>query len=138
MAVESADDLVTGQIIRFKSINPHDNVRWYGIISGICDYNIARQFQDVDTYYQDVKRSTSNIVAKEEAKYIILKVPENDGSTYTIRVFATDWIDASTLETVEENTHVTIRVYDIDSSKAIDILTTITAMGYTAEIVSED
>lgn len=138
MPVENPNDLKIGDTIRFKTINPHDNVLWTGKIAAITDYRTARAFDDVDTYYQDVIRANrdAGIGAKETLTYLLLNVSEND-TTVTTRVFAIAYIDRSTLELVEENTYTDFRVYDIDSSKARDILEYITSCGYVAEIIQK-
>ena len=134
MAVESLDNLTIGQTIRFKTISTHDNVYWTGKITGICSYDLARLHGDVDVYYQDVKRTNSDMAAKEELTYLVMKVAE-DSNTIATRIFAKEWLDQSTVEIVKANTYTDFRVYDIDSSKATDVLTAIQALGYTVEIV---
>lgn len=135
MAVENPYDLKIKDNIRFRTKNPHDNVTWEGRIVSICDYDTARQSGDVDVFYQEVKRVDNTLSDKENLTYLILKIREND-SVSTKRVFALDWIDVSTLEKVEENSYVDFRVFDVNASKANDILKAISALGYTVEIRS--
>lgn len=115
MAIEDVNTLTKDQTIRFRTLSPHDNVLWVGKIVAICDYNVARKFQDIDTYYQDVLKVVPSMGARESLTYLILLVSEN-GAVATERVFALDWINAATLEVVMENTYVDIRVYDINQS----------------------
>lgn len=134
MAVVNPNDLKVGDTIRFKVMNPHDNIVWTGKIKSVCDYDIARQYEDIDTIYQDVQREIRTLGAKETLSYLLLRVQEND-TTISTRVFALDWIDKSTLELVEENTYTDFRVFDIDENKAEDLRKAITAMGYVVSIV---
>lgn len=135
MAIENVNQLLKGQTVRFRTLSPHDNVLWLGKITAICDYNIARKFQDIDTYYQDVLKVKSTMGARESLTYVILSVSEN-GATATDRVFALDWMDPATVEVVVENTYVDIRVYDINSTKAEDVVSAISAMGYVSKVVA--
>lgn len=136
MAVENPNDLTIGQTIRFKTLNPHDNVIWTGKIAAVCSYEVACNFEDIDTIYQDIQRATqSSLAAKESLSYLILKILENE-TVVSTKVVALAFIDKSTLEVVETNTYKLFKVYDIDNSKAKDILTMIQAAGYVAEITS--
>lgn len=136
MAVVETTSINVGDVIRFKTVSPYDNVVWTGKVTAICDYDVARQFDDVDSYYQDIKRAGYSIAAKESLKYFILKISVSDTSS-TIAVAAAEWIDESTLQIVQENGYTDIRIYDIDESKAKDILTYIQTAypGYVAEIL---
>ena len=135
MAIEDVNTLTKDQTIRFRTLSPHDNVLWVGKIVAICDYNVARKFQDIDTYYQDVLKVVPSMGARESLTYLILLVSEN-GAVATERVFALDWISAATIEVVMENTYVDIRVYDINQSKAEDVMAAISAMGYVSKVVA--
>lgn len=136
MPVENPSDLKVGETIRFKTLSPHDNVLWTGKISSLCDYDVAKTFQDVDTYYWDVKKVNPELGTKEALHYFLLKVLENELQA-TTRVFALEWIDPSTLERIMENTYKDVRIYDIDSSKVEDILNLIKSHGYTCQQINQ-
>jgi hypothetical protein len=59
-----------------------------------------------------------------------------DGSSSPV-VVAKEWIDESTLEKISEETHVDIRIYGIDNSKAKDIANYISTVypDYAVEIL---
>lgn len=133
MAIVDPDTLTIGQNIRFKTLSPHDNVLWSGKIKAITDYSIAKNYSDVDTYYQDIVRNGIELAAKENLSYLLINISE-DTNVNTIRVFATAFLDVSTLEIIDVNTYITFKVYDISSDKAKDLLTTIQSLGYVAEI----
>ena len=133
MAIVDPDTLTIGQNIRFKTLSPHDNVLWSGKIKAITDYSIAKNYSDVDTYYQDIVRNGIELAAKENLSYLLINISE-DTNENTIRVFATAFLDVSTLEIIDVNTYTTFKVYDISSDKAKDLLTTIQSLGYVAEI----
>ena len=134
-AIVDPNTLAIGQTIRFKSISVHDNVYWSGTICGRVTYDIARAIEDVDTYYLDVKKHNPDLASKESLTYLVLRVKENNTQVVT-RVFAVEWMDLATLEIVDTDASVTIKVYDVTDSIAKEILGTIQAMGYNAEIVN--
>ena len=126
MSIEDINSIVVGDRIRFKTKAVHDNVYWSGTVTAICGYDIARQFggQNLDIYYQDVKRVDSTLRAAENLTYFILKTTLADGTT-TSEVFATEWVDISTFEYVNSTGYKDIRVYGIDDNKIQDVLGTI-------------
>ena len=128
MALRSVNDIAVGDMIRFKTTSPHDNGVWTGVVTAI---------DDVDSYYQDIKRSDYSVPAKETLSYILLKIQLSDSNASKVAVVAKEWIDESTLEFVQSNTYTDIRIYNIDESKAKDILSYIKAtyIGYVAEIL---
>lgn len=134
-AIVDPNTLTVGQTIRFKSISVHDNVYWSGTICGRVTYDIARAIEDVDTYYLDVKKHNPDLASKESLTYLVLRVKENDTHVVT-RVFAVEWMDLATLEIVDTDASVTIKVYDVTDSVAKEILGAIQDMGYKAEIVN--
>lgn len=134
-AIVDPNTLTVGQTIRFKSISVHDNVYWSGTICGRVTYDIARAIEDVDTYYLDVKKHNPDLASKESLTYLVLRIKENDTHVVT-RVFAVEWMDLATLEIVDTDASVTIKVYDVTDAIAKEILGTIQDMGYKAEIVN--
>lgn len=134
-AIVDPNTLTVGQTIRFKSISVHDNVYWNGTICGRVTYDIARAIEDVDTYYLDVKKHNPDLASKESLTYLVLRVKENDTHLVT-RVFAVEWMDLATLEIVDTDASVTIKVYDVTDAIAKEILGAIQDMGYKAEIVN--
>ena len=133
MSVVSPDTIKIGDTVRFNTISPHDTFKWCGVVRGIVGYEVARTLEDIDSYYNDVKRVHRDISAKESMKYLLLAIDENNTGTPKIRVFAVEWINTSTFEIVSENTHTDIRIYDIPESKLGDIVNMIRSAGYVAE-----
>ena len=134
-AIVDPNTLTVGKTIRFKSISVHDNVYWSGTICGRVTYDIARAIEDVDTYYLDVKKHNPDLASKESLTYLVLRVNENNTQVVT-RVFAVEWMDLATLEIVDTDASVTIKVYDVTDAIAKEILGAIQDMGYKAEIVN--
>ena len=138
MSVEDISALKVGDRVRFKTKAIHDNVYWTGTVTAICGYDVARQFggQNLDIYYQDVKRVDGTLRAAENLTYFILKTTLAD-STNTSEVFAEEWVDISTFEYVESTGYKDIRIYGIDDSKVRDVLGAIQELfpDYVAELV---
>lgn len=138
MAVESVDDIVIGDKIRFKTVSPHDNVYWRGTVISICTYEVARLFNgsNIDIYYQDVKRINPTMKDKATLTYIVLQVSQSESSSENV-VFAKEWVDEGTLEKIDDTTYRDIRIHGIDSSKIGDIIKLIatTYPGYPVEEV---
>ena len=139
MSVEDITKLAVDDRIRFKTKAVHDNVYWSGTVTAICGYDVARQFggQNLDIYYQDVKRIDSTLRPAENLTYFILKTTLADG-TNTSEVFAVEWVDISTFEYVESTRYRDIRIYGIDNSKIKDVLGSIQELypDYVAEILN--
>lgn len=139
MSVEDISKLAVGDRIRFKTKAVHDNVYWSGTVTAICGYDVARQFsgQNLDIYYQDVKRIDSTLRPAEKLTYFILKTTLAD-ETNTSEVFAVEWVDISTFEYVESTGYKDIRIYGIDNSKINDVLGSIQELypDYVAEVLN--
>lgn len=138
MSVEDITKLTVGDRIRFKTKAVHDNVYWSGTVTAICGYDVARQFggQNLDIYYQDVKRIDSTLRPAENLTYFILKTTLADG-TNTSEVFAVEWVDISTFEYVESTGYKDIRIYGIDNNKIKDVLGSVQELypDYVAEVL---
>ncbi len=130
MPVTNLSDIGVGTVISFKTINPHDNVRYAGKVVCVCDFKTASSMEDTIPYYTSVKRAYPDIKDKEQLRYFVLEM-----DTFR-RVMALEFIDLSSAELLKENTHVDFRVYDIDESKRDDILRNIKSLGYIVEIVT--
>lgn len=127
----SIDDIKVGHNIRFKSINPHDNTVWNGIVTAICNYKTAKAFSDVDAYYADIRRVNPSFATKEELRYLILDVTENNDTSVT-RVFALEWMDPDTLKLINiEDTYRDIRIYNISEQEITNMLSYIAQQGFT-------
>lgn len=132
MALMKPEQISVGMTIMFKTTSMHDNVVYKGSVESLCSYDIARRFTDVDLFYQHIGKVMSDIPPKELEKYFLLKF--KTGDTIETRAFGISWVDPSTLQEVKENTHVDIRVHDIDERIAGELLTYINSLGYLAEI----
>lgn len=132
----TADQIQLGQTIRFTTVNPHDNIVWQGTVVGFCNYDIAKLISDIDSYSQEIQRSKVSVDDKTTLKYLVLSVDENQTGVYTKRVFATTWIEPSSLEVVTVGENVDIRIYDVSPEKIEDILQMISSAGYYASRIS--
>lgn len=122
--------------ITFGTVSEHDNVQWTGTIVGFTNYQIAKTIQDIDPYYADVKKDYPNMAPRDELTYMLLSVTES-GATVT-RVFATEWIDYSTLERLNTDRYFDIRLHEVEESVASTILNMLRQYGYRVEIVAKN
>lgn len=135
MAVITTDQIQINDIIRFKTLSPHDNVLWSGEVLSLCDYEVASLFgTDIVAYYQDVSKYVEDLPSKESLNYFVLKVASSEAISER-RVFALEWIDISTLERVDEYTYTDFRVYDISDDKLADVKGVINSLGYVVDIL---
>ena len=135
MAVITTDQIQINDIIRFKTLSPHDNVLWSGEVLCLCDYEVASLFgTDIVAYYQDVSKYVEDLPSKESLNYFVLKVASSEAISER-RVFALEWIDISTLERVDEHTYTDFRVYDISDDKLADVKGVINSLGYVVDIL---
>lgn len=128
------DNITQGQVIKFKTINIHDNVLWQGKVEALCTYAFASKITDVDSIHQEVLRINNTLKPVTEQKFIVLAVTQSDGSVVN-RAFALSWIDPSSCETVSDNTYFDFRVYDVDASVKNQILKTIRELGYSVSVL---
>lgn len=138
MSMTTIDQIDIGQTIRFTTINPHDNIVWEGKVIAFCDYNIARMISDIDAYFQEIQRSQVSVEDKTALQYIVLSVDENQTGVYTKRVFSTTWIEPSSLEVVDVNLNVDIRIYDVSKEKIEDIIQLLRSTGYQVSILASN
>ena len=82
MPVITPDQINLGDIIKFKTLSPHDNVVWSGEVVSICGYDVARLFgEDIVAYYQDINRNVEGgLKAKEKLTYFVLKTTAADSA----------------------------------------------------------
>ena len=100
----SIDELKIGQTISFKTYNQYDNVEWRGIIVGFGTYSLVQKLEDLLPYYQNVKKTQSNMADISELSYIIFDMYENiSDDIKNKRIFAKEWIDQSTLKLIDTN-----------------------------------
>ena len=140
--VITPEQIQLNDIIKFRTLSPHDTVTWSGEVISICDYDIALLFgQDIIAYYQDINRNTlGGLPAKETLTYFVLKVSVTDVANNTVsekRVFAYEFIDVSTLERISEQTYTDYRVYDISPDKREDVRNAINSLGYVVDILTQ-
>ncbi len=123
------NSLEIGQTILFKSISDYDNVTRRCIIEGFANYSLAKKYEDILPYYQEVKKTNPSIAPIEKLSFMILKIYENNTPTNEI-IFAKEWIEPSSLQILVENKYVDIRVYEIDSNIAKTVMDILKSNGY--------
>lgn len=134
MAVVSPSDVQVGQTIAFRTLNPRDTVKYVCQVSGICTYQTARKFMDVDVYHQQVTQN-QHIGDVKGLTFLILTRTSADGNSEETLAYAREWISPSSLEVVTNRAYVDIRVYNIPLEKVSDVINVIKASGYDASML---
>jgi hypothetical protein len=130
------DSLRLKQSIRFKLLTPHDTVYHTGVITGLLDYETAKQFSDIDVTYNELLKAGKPVVSAAADTYFKLNYTDENNVVQTT-CFGKTWIDVSTLSIIESNTYHDIRIYDVSEDEVNAILQSIKAMHYTAEILAK-
>lgn len=137
MAVIDVNNISIGQTISFRTINTFDNVKRVGTVTGLCDYDVARLFLDVDTYQQQVLHTDPDMGSARDLHYFIISYKEDSEATTTKKIaIAREWMSPGSVELVDEKPFIDFRVYNISSTKATDIINLIKSAGYDASIQS--
>lgn len=129
----TVNDISIGQHITFRLLVPHDNIVHQGIVSSLCDYESAKKYSDIDASYAKLAKSGKEVPDKVSDIYVVLTYRQ--GSVTQQTAFGRSWINQSTLELVDENTHHNIRVYNVDKQVAKEIVKSIRSSGYTADLI---
>lgn len=137
MALVSVSELQIGQRIQFKTLSDSDNVLYVGTITAIGDYSFARTIADLLPYSQAVLKSNPDLDPLEELTFLRIEMLENSEQPSTVRVFAREWIDISSLKILEAKTSIDIRIYGTTTDQADTIVQLLRSSGYTAKLVSD-
>lgn len=135
MAVIDINSIMIGQTIGFRTINTLDNVKRVGLVTGMCDYEVAKIFLDVDTYHQQVLHTNPGLGSAKDLHYLLISYKEDEESTLVKKIaIAKEWMSASSVELVEDNPYIDFRVYNISALKANDVVNAIKSLGYDVSI----
>ncbi len=132
------DDIKQKDTIAFKTINPYDNNEWRGVVVGFGTYDLVSQQYDLLPYYQEVRKTTSgsNMAEIEDLNYIIVDCYENAlTKTTNRRIFAKEWIDASSLRQINIFQHLDIRIFGATDTDSKKILNMLLDYGYSAALL---
>lgn len=128
MAIVHPDELRIGDRIKFRSISDHDHVTWQGKIVGFFSYNTL--LGDLRPYYAEVKKQVPDLKDMELLNYFMLEIA---GTTKKRNVvFAKEYIDISTLEKIDVDLVLDIKVALTNKDEIPTILNLLKSNGYLA------
>lgn len=136
MPLVKPTDLTLGQRVRFRTINTFDLTWYIGTVTAIGQWDFARRIEDLVPYYQTILKTHADVPPLEESTYIQLTTVENGTQPSTIRAFAREWIDASTLSVLEETTSFKVEIFGAQAQQADDILQLLRSAGFTVQVVA--
>lgn len=129
MALLDPSRISLGQNIKFKSRSDHDNVLWTGKVTGTYLYDQARLMEDVLPYYREIAKRIENFPPIETLHFFSLQFMEN-GERSVVRLFATEYIDASSLTVDDIYSDLTFIVYGTPVTEIPTILQLLRTHGY--------
>lgn len=125
-----------GDHLKFKTINSKDLVHWEGRVVSICGYEDAITQEDILPYYWETKKDNPQLTIPDELTFIKIRIFENSDTTKRIfRIFALEYIDASTLRINDIHNDITLRVYSVPNTELASIITLLKTHGYVAKIL---
>lgn len=125
-----------GVKVQFQTINTYDNVLWKGIVQGIVKYSVAKLIGDVDNYHNEVLKDTPGATPLDEQDFIIINTTDGSGPTKKV-VFAVEHINETSVQLVDVNENINLRIYNVAESSIADILQLLTENGFQAKLLTE-
>ena len=136
MALIDPSRISLGQEIRFKSRSDHDNVLWSGKVTGTYLYDQAQLMEDILPYYREVAKRVQDIPPIETLHFFSLKFMEN-GERSVVRLFATEYVDASSLVINDIYSDLKFIVYGTPATEVTTILQLLRTHGYRCQRIVE-
>lgn len=135
--VSNINDILTGRTISFQSINPNDEIVWKGTVIG-SDMNhkaAGLHGEDIEAYYQSVKRMKPDIGDIEDLNFFLIELEKESNPTNIsrIRVFAKEYITTGSLIVYDIASKKQITIWEITDKALNDIIKEIELRGYVVE-----
>lgn len=125
------NSVVVGDIIAYKSRNPHDNVSWQGTVVGIASWQVVQNMQsDLLPYYQEVKKVHHAMDPISELQFFILAIRQ--GERTATQIVAKEWIEPTSLVKLELSNYIDVRIFERPQEETQTILDLLAAHGYRA------
>ena len=103
-------DMAISNVVEFQSKSSIDENKYYGTVLGFFNYEIAKQYMDIDAYHNNVLLNYSSLGEKEVLNYFLIR-EQNQELTIC---FAKEWILESSFEIIESLNKIIIEINDID------------------------
>lgn len=124
------NDVNVGNVATLTSKNDKEPQTITGVITGKVSYTIAKVFDDLIQYHQEVLETNPGLPDPENLDYFIIESETQEG---VARVFAPEWVD--TYNETSINTDLDVRIFNKDSSELPAILSLLRNNGYAASAI---
>jgi len=115
---DNIDDMIIGNIVNFQSKNIIDDNKYYGTILGFLNYEIAKQYMDIEAYHNGVLLNYNDIGDKENLSYFLIKLSNQDITV----CFSKEWILESTFNIIEKVGKLTLEICNVDNDTDTNII----------------
>ena len=123
-----------GVIIKFRSVNTYDTVIWSGEVVGIVKYQVAKLVTDVDAFHQQVL--STDIDAEPVLNGDFVLINGSDGTSPAKQVaFAVSHILETSVEVIEVNTHLDLRILNIPDTSIANVIQLLNEHGFQTKII---
>jgi hypothetical protein len=114
MSIIAYEDLHLGMTITFRTKNVNDIHQWVGTIDGFAKHKVVAMYQDLVPYDIEIRKNNIELSPLEDLRFLILAVRTDvTQQPNPLGVCAYEWIDLTTLQIIDDQHNVDIRVFDI-------------------------
>lgn len=124
-----------GVKVQFQTINTYDPLLWTGVVIGIVSYSVAKLIGDVDNYHNEVLKDSPGTTPLDEQDFIILNTTDGSGPAKKV-VFAVEHINETTVQLVDVNQNITIKVFNIPTESIAVMLQLLAENGFQAKQIT--
>jgi len=125
-----------GKTVTFRSKNTLDEILWTGRFEGLVTAVIAQNYADLVSYNANVRLADTTVSADVTTlNFFIITLANTTGPAQKY-AFAEEWILSGSFEVIDQQTQVTVIVYDSPNADHGVILTALRAAGYNCYIAS--
>lgn len=126
-----------GDVVRFRTLNPHDTRYWQGTVTGFCGFQVASSFGDLISYYQQVLAGLNGeqrIGKLSDTNFILISTDTESGQV--MQAISPEWIEPASFALVEYSTSYTIQVTTHNGKTVYDVLQLLRDNGFTCKALS--
>jgi len=128
---DNISDMEIGNVIEFQSRNSIDENKYYGTIMAFLNYDIGKQYLDIEAYHNAVLLNHSGIGNKEDMHYFLIRISSQE---LTI-CFAKEWILEASFNIVENLGILTLNINDVEEADTNIIRGLLRDHGYTSTTI---
>jgi hypothetical protein len=123
-------------VVTLKTVNARHTVAVTGTAQGLCKYEIAKAFKDIDKYNEEVLKSSNIYVTGEDAlppisemTFVIIKTANG------IDAYSLNWINSSDYIIVSNSTDVRLLLKNVTEANINEALNKLADIGISARVI---